>query len=75
MRMQAGLSDDLWKWMMDHGWRVVAHQPDRRHYREVPASLVTRLIDSDPALRARLMAEAITLAEVRVVPATRPPST
>ncbi len=73
MRMQAGMSDELWKWLMDHGWRVVPHHPDRRHYREVPASVLTRLIDSGPDMRFKLMAEAIALAEHRAPQTTRPP--
>jgi hypothetical protein len=63
--VQAGMSDELWKWLMDQGWRVVEHRPDRREYFDIPASWVTRLIDADPAHRKRLMAEAIESAQPR----------
>ena len=61
--VQAGLSDELWLWLMDRGWHVATHHPDRREYRDIPASCVTRLIDSDPAQRDRLMAEAVLSAQ------------
>ena len=63
--VQAGLGDELWLWLMDQGWRVATYHPDRREYRDIPASWVTRLIDSDPAHRDRLMAEAISHAQCR----------
>ena len=59
LTIQAGLSDELWIWLLDRGWRVVTHVPDRRRYRDIPWSRVTRLIDCDPAYRGRLLAEAI----------------
>jgi hypothetical protein len=63
--VQAGLSDELWLWLMDQGWRVAAYHPDRREYREIPGSWVTRLIDSDPAHRDLVMTEAILSAQSR----------
>jgi hypothetical protein len=63
MVVQAGMSDDLWKWLMDHGWRVPYHRPERRTYGDIPASYVTRLIDADPDERRKLMAEAIANAQ------------
>jgi len=59
LTVQAGTSDELWRWLMDQGWRVDLYRPDRREYRDIPASYVTQLIDADPAQRERLMAEAI----------------
>ena len=44
--VQTGLSEDLWRWLMSEGWREVRFRPDRRRYRDVPPSDVTRLIDS-----------------------------
>lgn len=58
MVVQAGMSDELWQWLMDQGWRVEQHRPDRREYRDIPVSFVTRLIDADPPRRQRLMFEA-----------------
>ena len=65
LTVQAGLSDDLWIWLLDQGWRVVTHRPDRRHYRDIRWSLVTRLIDCDPTSRERVLTEAIWDAESR----------
>jgi hypothetical protein len=65
LTVQAGLSDELWIWLLDQGWRVVTHLPDRRRYRDIPWSRVTRLIDSDPTYRGRLLAEAIWDAKSR----------
>jgi hypothetical protein len=30
LTVQAGLSDELWIWLLDRGWRVVTHRSDRR---------------------------------------------
>jgi hypothetical protein len=65
LTVQAGLSDDLWVWLLNGGWRVVTHWPDRRRYRDISWSRVTRLIDCDPAYRERLLTEAIWDAESR----------
>jgi hypothetical protein len=74
MTVQAGMSDELWIWLMDQGWRVVTHRPDRRRYRDIPASWVTRLVDAHPATRKKLMAGAIEQAEGRGAVAARPPA-
>jgi hypothetical protein len=63
--VQAGMSDDLWKWLMDHGWRVEPHRPDRREYRDIPVSYVIRLIDADPTCWKQLMTEAISNTQQR----------
>jgi hypothetical protein len=62
----AGMSDSLWSWLMSQGWRVDPHRPDRREYRDLPASYVTRLTDADPAQRKKLLVEAILSAQPRV---------
>lgn len=46
MRMQAGMSDELWRWLQDQGWRESRYRPDRRLYRDVPTAWVTWLIDA-----------------------------
>jgi hypothetical protein len=71
MLVQAGMSDELWIWLMDHGWRVVMHRPERRQYRELPSSYVTRLIDSEVGERNQLLAEAIANAEARATVVTK----
>jgi hypothetical protein len=60
---QAGMSDELWLWLMKQGWRVEFHRPDRREYYDLPASYVTRLVDADPAERKKLLVEAIQSAQ------------
>jgi hypothetical protein len=65
LTVQAGLSDELWIWLLDRGWRVVTHRPDRRRYRDISWCRVTRLIDCDPASRDRVLTEAIWDAESR----------
>jgi hypothetical protein len=69
--VQAGMSDELWIWLMDHGWRVVNYRPDRRRYRDIPSSYVTLLIDSHPSARNALMAEAIENAKSRTAISSR----
>ena len=63
--VQAGMSDQLWQWLMDHGWRVPDHHPDRRAYQDVPASIVTRLIDSDETHWEQVLFEATMSAKPR----------
>jgi hypothetical protein len=65
MTIQAGLSDDLWQWLLDQGWRELTYRPDRRRYREIPASWVTRLIDTLPDRRALVLASAVEKASLR----------
>ena len=69
--MQAGLSDDLWQWLMDRGWRVPSYHPDRRAYRDIPVSFVTRLIDADSDHREQVLAEAIGSAQDKLELARR----
>jgi len=65
MTVQAGLSEELWHWLMDQGWRELTYRPDRRHYREVPAAWVTRLIDAMPETRSLVLGAAVTKASLR----------
>lgn len=53
--VQSGMSDALWKWLANHGWREVAHRPDRRRYRDIPSAFVTELIDAGPDERAQVL--------------------
>jgi len=68
LTVQAGLSDELWQWLMGQGWRVPPIHPDRRTYRDIPASLVTRLIDADSAQRTQVLEEAMKSAKPRPAP-------
>jgi hypothetical protein len=65
MTVQAGMSDGLWKYLTRKGWREVLYRPDRRRYRDLPHTLVTRLIDAAPEDRDRILALATTHASVR----------
>ena len=55
LTVPAGLSDAVWIWLLDAGWRVEAHRPDRRSYQDVARSEVEQLVNSDPTLRRRLL--------------------
>ena len=70
MIVQAGLSDELWGWLQEAGFREMTYSPDRRSYRELPPSLVTRLYDAPPeewqALLMKALREASKRPRVRV---------
>lgn len=65
MTVQAGLSEELWSWLLDQGWRELTYRPDRRHYRELPNGWVTRLIDTLPELRPQVLSVAAQRATMR----------
>lgn len=65
MTIQAGMSDELWRWLLDQGWREPSYRPDRRSYREVPSTWVTRLIDAPPNARAQVLDAALAKASHR----------
>lgn len=67
MTVQAGFSNDLWRWLLEQGWREVRYRPDRRQYREIPASWVTQLIDAAPETRAAVLQQAAAQAVLRPV--------
>lgn len=67
MSVQSGMSDSLWRWLVQQGWREVMFRPDRRRYREVPHAYVTRLIDVAPEERGRVLAAAEANAAYRPV--------
>lgn len=57
-----GLSDDLWLWLAMQGWREPIVRPDRRNYRDVPPSLVTRLFDAPAHERMKVLTLAVARA-------------
>jgi len=65
MTIQAGMSDQLWRWLMDQGWREPGYRPDRRCYKEIPASWVTLLIDAQADQREEVLGIAIAKATHR----------
>ncbi len=65
MTLQAGVTPDLWQWLLEQGWREVLYRPDRRVYRDVPSSMVTQLIDCAPEERPTVLARAMEHSVVR----------
>jgi hypothetical protein len=65
MTIQAGMSDHLWHWLLEQGWREATFQPDRRRYRDIPSAWVTRLIDATPEVCARVLDAAVDKAVFR----------
>ncbi len=62
MSVQSGLTDDMWSWLQEQGWREISHRPDRRRYRDVPPSLVTKLFDAGPGDRLAALKDAMNAA-------------
>ncbi len=73
MTVQAGLSDELWKWLQDLGFREATFSPDRRRYRDIPPSAVTRLYDAPRPNWRPLLKRAIRLSAVRPDPTVKMP--
>lgn len=67
MTVQAGMSDALWRWLVQEGWREITFRPDRRRYRDLPATYVTQLIDCAAEQRSRVLEAAIANAVWRPV--------
>lgn len=65
MTIQAGTSDELWHWLLEQGWRESTYEPDRRRYRDVPSTWVTRLIDAAPEEREQVLQAAVERAVQR----------
>ena len=65
MIVPAGMSDELWEWLMDQGWREVTYRPDHRIYRQVPVSRAAQLADADKEMRMSLLHSAMAHAELR----------
>ena len=78
MVVQAGMSHELWYWLLGEGWRELTYRPDRRRYRDVPSAWVTWLIDASPETRAQVLESAIKKAAHRSGPSDlerfRPPA-
>ena len=62
MTVQAGFSDDLWRWLLKQGWRELRYRPDRRHYHSVPSTCVSELIDGAAEKRRLVLAFAVEIA-------------
>lgn len=57
--VQAGLSDELWHWLVSLGWRELGPKENRLRLKPLPTTLVTRLFDAQPDERERLLISAI----------------
>lgn len=62
MTLQAGLSDELWNWLQDRGWREVKFSPDRRKYKDIPPTHVHELIDAQPEQWSEVLMRAMAAA-------------
>jgi hypothetical protein len=67
MTVPAGFSDELWHWLLEQGWRELSYRPDRRHYRVVPASCMTELIDASAEERPLVLSLAVARASFRPI--------
>lgn len=56
MTVQVGLSDDLWDWLVDRGWREATYNPDRRRYHDFPPAWVAALHEAGETERAETLA-------------------
>jgi len=66
--VRSGMTDALWRWLLDKGWREVQVRADRRRYKDIPSSYVTRLIDAESnEERARVLSVAVANAQYRPV--------
>jgi hypothetical protein len=78
LTVQAGMSHELWYWLLGEGWRELTYRPDRRRYRDLPPAWVTWLIDAAPEFRGEVLAAGIEKATHRTGPTDlerfRPPA-
>jgi hypothetical protein len=70
MIVPVDLDDDLWNWLLAHGWRESTYQPERRRYREAPRSSIEDLLVVPDEMRAVVLRDA--LARATFAPASRP---
>jgi len=59
MSVQAGMSIDLWRWLVSRGWRELDDLARRNRLRALPTSVVMALFDSAPERWEDLLARAI----------------
>lgn len=70
--VQAGLSRELWVWLVGQGWREILPHENRYRFRALPSKIVTRLFDAQPEHWERLLAAAIKQAVQDANPASLP---
>jgi hypothetical protein len=59
LTVQAGLSDDLWRWLVKLGWRELRPRENRLDFRPLPTALTTRLFDCAADERERVLLAAM----------------
>jgi hypothetical protein len=67
MTIQAGITDELWEWLMVQGWRELRYAPDRRHYLVIPPHYVTELIDAPEEEWSNALSVAASHASLRPI--------
>jgi hypothetical protein len=59
MSVQAGMSSDLWRWLVGRGWRALEDNARRHRLRALPSSTVTALVDASADRWEDLLATAM----------------
>jgi hypothetical protein len=59
MTVQAGLSNELWVWLVRNGWRELQAGEDRYRLRAIPSSAVSRLFDAPAERWEEMLAAAL----------------
>ena len=79
MTVQAGMSDELWQWLLQLGWRELRPFENRLHFTPLSTHLVSRLFDGPASDRERVLLAAVRTAATngsttRVIVPRRTPS-
>lgn len=72
MTVHAGMSDALWLWLLNRGWREITYRPDRRRYNDISSQWVTRLYEAAAPDRGRVLLAAKEAARAQAAPASEP---
>jgi len=59
MTVQAGMTEEMWHWLIALGWRELRDGENRLHYRALSTSLINRLYDVDADDRQKVLLLAI----------------
>lgn len=59
MQVQAGMSNDLWRWLVERGWRPLDDTVRRHRLRAVPTNAVMALFDAPAERWEHLLSTAI----------------
>lgn len=65
MTVEPGMSDELWYFLVQAGFREVTYRPDRRRYREVPRAQVMDLYKAPPERWRELLRKSLREAVAR----------